>query len=158
LLDPDSEMVMIRRLLVLAAAALSACHYPIDPDLQSGTVRWGTSFGMCVGYCRQELSIVSTQLQLTRTSWDAQHNPPRVDQQNFQDADWRQLLAKVDADKIRGLNDVYGCPDCADGGAEWVELEGPGIHKKVTFEYNKPPRELEEAVTALRGLRTRFAQ
>jgi hypothetical protein len=151
---------MLRRLLVVGAITVlgGGCKYPADADLQAGVLRWGTSFGMCAGYCKQELAIGSTRLQLTRTSWNAQQNPPVVQEQTFTEADWRRLLERVDGDRVRGLNEVYGCPDCADGGAEWVEIETPTFKKKITFEYNKPPAELKDAVEALRALRGRFTQ
>ena len=150
---------MFRRLVVVGAIALlGACEYPADAELAAGVVRWGTSFGMCAGYCRTELAIASTSLQLTRTSWNPQQNPPVVQQQAFTEADWKKLLERVDADKVQGLQETYGCPDCADGGAEWVEVETATFKKKVTFEHNNPPAELKDAVEALRALRGRFPE
>ena len=52
---------------------------------------------------------------------------------------------------------MYGCPDCADGGSEWVEITHEGITKRVTFEaYNSIP-ENNELVIQLRELRTYYS-
>jgi hypothetical protein len=152
--NEQQERWMLRRLLVVGAIAVlgGGCEFPADAQFQANVLRWGTSFGMCAGYCKQELAIASTSLQLTRTSWSPQQNPPVVQEQAFTDADWRRLLERVDGDRIRLLNEVYGCPDCADGGAEWIEVETPTFKKKITFEYNKPPAELKGQLRhALRG-------
>ena len=101
---------------------------------------------------------LGTNLQLTKTSWDPTRNPPVVQEQTFTDADRRRVLSHVDTGKVGRLQDTYGCPDCADGGAEWVEVETATLKKKVTFEHNKPPAELEAVVTELRALRGRFPQ
>jgi hypothetical protein len=37
------------------------------------------------------------------------------------------------------MDTVIGCPDCADGGAEWLELGFEKEVKRVTFEYMHEP-------------------
>ncbi len=148
---------MIRmRIGITAALALLACTSPAETPLESGVLRYGTSFGMCAGYCRQEIEVNSLQVKLTRTSWDPQHSPTVVQTIALTSAERRQLLAQIDTGDFRALQEVYGCPDCADGGAEWVELQGTDLTKKVTWEYNSAPSQLKNAVAALRALRQRF--
>lgn len=49
------------------------------------------------------------------------------------------------------LSETIGCPDCADGGAEWVEVEYvSGKKHRVTFEYMKEPDELKDYLIGLR--------
>ena len=48
------------------------------------------------------------------------------------------------------------CPDCADGGAEWVELGFENKVKRVTFEYMKEPEELKTLIPSLRELMAGF--
>jgi len=50
----------------------------------------------------------------------------------------------------------YGCPDCADGGAEWVEISFDTLKHRVTFEFLNEPEELTPIVSALRELMLDF--
>jgi hypothetical protein len=57
----------------------------------------------------------------------------------------------IDTQKFFDLNDVYGCPDCADGGSEWIEIiTDDDKSKKVTFEYGKTVPEIEKLIKLLR--------
>jgi hypothetical protein len=42
------------------------------------------------------------------------------------------------------LDPVYGCPDCADGGAAYLELARGGIVERIQMEYSDPPDVLAE--------------
>jgi hypothetical protein len=72
-------------------------------------------------------------------------------------ADALSAIAKeLDFRVINAMNEVYGCPDCADGGSEWIEIrneEGTEHTKRVTFEYGKAPKEIEKLVNLLRPLK-----
>ena len=37
------------------------------------------------------------------------------------------------------LDPVYGCPDCADGGAAYLELSRDGVSERVGMELGNPP-------------------
>ncbi len=54
------------------------------------------------------------------------------------------------------MDNVIGCPDCADGGSEWLELGFEGDVKRVTFEYMNEPDELKDIIVDLRGLMDSF--
>lgn len=62
----------------------------------------------------------------------------------------------LNSDKISALPEVIGCPDCADGGAEYVAINADGKQYKITFEYGKAPKELEAAVAKLKSLKESF--
>ncbi len=32
------------------------------------------------------------------------------------------VVKSIDYESFKKLNEIVGCPDCADGGAEWVEI------------------------------------
>jgi hypothetical protein len=49
------------------------------------------------------------------------------------------------------LPTTIGCPDCADGGAEWIEIElVDGGKHKVTFEYRHEPEKVKDYIIKLR--------
>ena len=56
---------------------------------------------------------------------------------------WAELQTLIDFLVMQDLEDVIGCPDCADGGATYIELTQNGETKRVTFETGNPPPALE---------------
>lgn len=145
-----------RWLVPLVLATFGCDHSPTAPELNPPVLRWGTSFGMCAGYCTEVLEVDGARARLSRSSWQPERFPPRVAEIAVTDDEWRRLADAVDAEAVQGLREVYGCPDCADGGAEFVELETTSLRKRVTFEYGAPPAELRPLTLQLRALRQRF--
>ncbi|HSL69093.1 MAG TPA: hypothetical protein VK864_02570 [Longimicrobiales bacterium] len=132
--------------------ARSSNFEPIDAEV----IRWGSSFGMCAGYCREELEITSDRVRLTRTGWDAGQFPPRVEERSITEAQWNALRSRVEQGDILTLDSIHGCPDCADGGAEWVEVQTNDRRRRVTFEFGRGPGELQPVLALLRPLRATF--
>lgn len=56
---------------------------------------------------------------------------------------WSELQTLIDFVVMQELEEVIGCPDCADGGATYIELTQNGESKRVTFETGNPPSALE---------------
>lgn len=118
------------------------------------TISYGTSFGMCVGHCKNELTLQENSSSLVRTSWNNELEPI-VCQIDITEEDWILLLHDTDQDRLKALPDIIGCPDCADGGAEWVSIQtADGFQKKVTFEYAKTPASITPLVERLRAIFT----
>ena len=114
----------------------------------------GTSFGMCGGYCVTELRIDSVSVTLTETS-QVMDLPARVRTLPLSPAEWNRLQARVDTAAFRELEGIHGCPDCADGGAEWIQLE-TDEPIRVTFEYGAVLEGIAELQDEIRDLRARF--
>ena len=141
-----------RSALLLSLALLAAgCGDVVGLGGPVTRISRGTSFGMCVGYCRSQFDVTPALLKLTQLSWDP-HVPPVVASRPSSAQTWTDLQATFDGSGFQGLRTMYGCPDCADGGAEWVEVETGRATKRVTFEYGHSPAPLTAAVTALRGI------
>ena len=139
--------------LLLLSFAFSACEKSKYSDLS--VISYGSSFGMCVGYCASELAIGKDKMIFS----EKQHRP-KPDTRSCTkpiDADEVAAIKKlIDIEKISALPEVIGCPDCADGGAEWVAVNADGKNYKVTFEYGKAPKELAAAVAKLKILKASF--
>jgi hypothetical protein len=117
----------------------------------------GTSFGMCAGYCRTELLIDSTSATLTETSWDhPERLPPRITSLELNAAEWQRIRRQVNPAALTRLAGVHGCPDCADGGAEWIELRTDQALVRVTFEYGQVLNEISGLQAEIRALRGRL--
>lgn len=117
----------------------------------------GWSFGMCGGICIADLTIETSQATLTESSRES-------DEPRFVNRGALTHLARtrIDsaADRLDGvvLEPVYGCPDCADGGAAYLVLERHGATARHSMNFGGPPEELAElyelAFTIIAALET----
>lgn len=119
-------------------------------------IRGGTSFGMCMGHCVTELTIDEAEVVFTETSRDPGRFPTRTRTAELTPREWAELAALADPGDFEGLAPTLGCPDCADGGAEWVEVEHQGERRRVTFEYGSHVPQVGALVERIREIRARF--
>ena len=141
-------------LIILLLSFFSSCSNEIIYSKVT-QVNYGTSFGMCVGYCKRDVSVDSIYTKLDCTSWRAELKPiSKVI--NTSKSTWDSIKVLVNSKEFLLLPEIVGCPDCADGGAEWLELKlANGQMHKVTFEYNREPEILKNYLGALRTLLSR---
>ena len=139
----------MRYLLLLLAVPFLGC----DEDLvaQDATIKYGTSFGFCAGYCYTELSINDQTAILIRTSRESDKPEQRIERSLTKD-EVNQLLALLDPDVFYALPAVIGCPDCADGGAEFLEVTHEGKTHLVTFQFRQSPEGLEAFLNNVREI------
>lgn len=153
---------MIRAALSSALLVLAACAgQPTDSGTSRASLRReglglssGTSFGMCVGYCRTELVLDSPMVAFTERG-NTGDLPERTRSATLTPAEWDRLRSALDVAALAGVEGVHGCPDCADGGAEWIEVERPEA-LRVTFEYGAVLEPIAPLQAELRALRARF--
>ena len=127
-----------------------------QPAAERGLVlRAGESFGECLGYCRHELTLEQNSLVMISSGWEISGQIPDKKTVGRLDSEQRSaLLGLLDLAAFERLEEQYGCPDCADGGAEWLEIERQGHTKRVTFEYGFPPSSIETIADTLRVIRS----
>jgi hypothetical protein len=140
--------------LTFAACGGEGNQTEVLVDRRPVEITSGTSFGMCAGYCVTELRIDSTSLTLVEESWRADL-PTRTTTLPLDRREWNRFQALVDTAAIRQLEGVHGTPDCADGGAEWIQIEGADS-VRVTFEYGAELGGIEELQKEIRDLRAGF--
>jgi len=148
-------------LLPFAALALAACAGAPAPSASSVTrVVSTTSFGMCVGYCATRLEITEGQAVLIREARGGRGAPQNSPAQRYtaqlSASEWQEiqrLAANVDFD---ALPDTVGCPDCADGGAEGLTVEGPGGAESVSLEFRANIPQAQPLLDRVRVLRERL--
>lgn len=117
-------------------------------------IRTGTSFGMCDGYCLRELTLADGAVTFIEKTWDGSR-PDLIHDSQLSQEEWQRLqtLAKPE---LLGQIPILGCPDCADGGAEWVEITSDAGQNKVTFEFGADIDGLRDLLPILRELRERY--
>jgi hypothetical protein len=123
-------------------------------------IRFVTGAGMCIGcYCSVELRVTPAQaiLRLAPFRDCQQQNPSKYREYkvtaDLSNKHWHELEELVKHDALFGLPDRIGCPGCADGPTEFVEVEFKDRTKKSVF-YGSPPAEikaLSEKLNALEG-------
>ncbi|QDW26546.1 hypothetical protein FFJ24_017640 [Pedobacter sp. KBS0701] len=119
------------------------------------SIAYGSSFGMCAGYCSNNLLISDLKLTFSKSK-NGQSADTKTCSKTISEADVTAIKNELNISKISNLPEVIGYPDCADGGAEWISINADGKQYKVTYEYGKAPKELEAAVARLKVLKDSF--
>jgi hypothetical protein len=142
-------------LLALVASTFVGCgSSPTGPD-DVAAIRVATSFGFCLGYCQATLEI--TPQGLVYLEEDLRGGlPPRRQSATLSAAEWQSLVEAVDRSRMESLPERIGCPDCADGGAEWLEVVATDWQRRITFEARASIPELQPLLERARALRSRF--
>jgi len=132
-----------------------SCAPPIEI-----TFKTGTSFGFCVGYCSNELSInddLSTLFIKSSINPGSEDYPTiQVDSIVSQTTYDSLLLALGQSDFFALQDTLSDCLDCADQGAEWIEIIDGSSSKKVVFDAGAEVAEIEELLKILRELRSTY--
>lgn len=146
--------------LTLSRCTQSTALTPADEALADGLViRTGTSFGMCTGYCQSDYTFNGTSVTLTQNGTRTQaQSPAKTCQTTLSAADGEALRALANFDAFSSKPATLGCPDCADGGAEYIELQTGDRKHRVTFEFGKTIPGFEPLVNALRRQREGFKE
>ena len=123
-----------------------------DPKLIPLLVKYGTSFGMCVGYCNNNITLQPGVVTYTRQGNSGTPSPITCTG-TLDENSWNSIKTGLNVTTFFNLPETIGCPDCADGGAEWIEITLiNGETHKVVFEYNNAPAPLNDYSIVLRSL------
>ncbi len=145
------------RLIVMCLIGFLLQGTATEACAPAALVRYGTSFGECMGYCSRSIDVFSTRVTFFASAYHPKRKFPDVRNEvalNKQEQEeLGRLLSGTSAD---GLTEIIGCPDCTDGGAEWIEITTNGRLRRVMFEYVKPPAQLKALRNRLKSLRDRF--
>ncbi|MEM1125145.1 MAG: hypothetical protein AAGI71_00735 [Bacteroidota bacterium] len=141
--------------LLPACSLLDGLHEEAASPRAGLTITRGTSFGLCAGYCQTELTATAEGIVFVRRA-RATEDPTLTEERDLSADTWRTLAEQVNWDQLDAMDEVYGCPDCADGGTEWLEVIDEGRTNRITFEYGQAPREIVTLVSDLRALAASF--
>ena len=112
---------------------------PSAPALTGG----GWSFGMCLGYCAADLRLDGDDVVVSGR--DREEATPLYENQGTLSEQGREQLDEALSGLVAGeLDPVYGCPDCADGGAAYLEVALDGTSLRVEMEFGDPPPALAD--------------
>ncbi len=140
-------------LLLTLVFIFSACEKSDDESFSNDIdyIKYGTSFGECLGYCKNDITVTNSKIDFHKSGWDLEGLLPEISiAENVDSKYTSELIGKIDFYAFSRLDSVIGCPDCADGGAEWIEIKSKEKTYKVIFEYRNEPEELQEYIGYLR--------
>ena len=151
-------------LLPIAALAMAACASSPAPSAANVTrVVSTTSFGMCIGYCTTRLELTEGQAVLIREPRGGRggainhHAEPQRFSRPLSGAEWRDIQRLAAQTDLTAVPDVVGCPDCADGGAEGLTIEGPSGAESVSLEFRADLPQAQALLNRVRALRDELA-
>lgn len=143
-------------LLVFAVAIFSFISCAVSTKKREIlSVKHGSSFGMCNGYCFKENTytpedFIHNEKAFGRTN--PKDFPEKMDSISISPKEWEDIISKIDLEKFYAEQETIGCPDCADGGSEWIEIATTDKIYRVTFEFGQPSEGLKSIYSALRKL------
>lgn len=157
------QLMLLMILSTIFAISCEKDSKVLDNELGMGNyvVNYGTSFGMCVGPCKKEMNLIKDELVFTVFKTEgrgAVGGTPETYKEKLTSSLANDVIQSIDYEGFKKLTEVIGCPDCADGGTEWVEIAKGDSKHKVTFEFGKSPKEIEKLVTILREKRVYFEE
>ncbi|WP_259016926.1 hypothetical protein [Emticicia fluvialis] len=152
--------------IILSTLSFVGCEQQSDDvmtktskDLNTMVIKHGTSFGMCLGPCKRELTLMGDEASFTiyfNSGRGSQGGDPQTYKEKLTTDYMNELVKSVDFEQFKNLKEVIGCPDCADGGAEWVEITMNDSRHKVTFEHGQDVKEFAPLLKVLREKREYF--
>lgn len=149
--------IVLISLMLMGLAQCSEQPSVITDAAESVVIRSGTSFGMCIGYCNKDMELVGTKALFAKSSLrDPAKYPTRTCTKMLTESKTANLNALAQFNEFRKQPEVIGCPDCADGGAEYIELQVGTLRHRVKFDYGKTIPGFETLVKELRVQRDLF--
>ena len=140
----------MRYLTLISLLVLIAFSCKKNDDNEIVQINYGISFGECIGYCKHDIHLESGIIRYTNSGWsDTIETTTCTD--FLAKESWDSYTSAIDIKSFFKLPETIGCPDCTDGGAEFIEIITSGEKHKVTFEYFNEPETLREIIVGLRG-------
>ena len=150
-------MKLLNQMLFFISLFLFSCQNGYEKvEVNDISIKSGIFFGFCIGYCKSEIEIVNRDVVFIASSWSDPNYPDIMLNDNISIQEWDSLIESVDMDSLLSLDDIIGCPDCADGGGEWIEITKVDTLKRVTFEYGETVESIQSLIEKVRVIRERF--
>jgi len=131
-------------MLLFLATGFTSCK-------TSMVISRGTNFNNCQGYCHQVLTLEEKKITFTKR----RNTSPALESQMMvarAGTEYQKVLSTLDVKSFKALPGTIGCPDCADGGSEWIEVRSGWKKRRVTFEFGHAPEVLKNTVRELKAL------
>jgi hypothetical protein len=141
---------MIVGIILIQCSKNDGIHKKNEQTTDIKSIFYGTSFGECMGYCRQSIMITENKIVFTKSGWTDEYKPVNCEQA-LSNNGWNNIITKIELDSFLSLPNIIGCPDCADGGAEWIKIETSDSLHTITFEFGNSPNEVRNYIGLLQN-------
>jgi hypothetical protein len=99
----------------------------------------------------EDIKIIPTSVLYTFTYRDSSGNSKSTNCTSFLNKpSYDSIYFAINIPRFNKLPEVTGCPGCADGKVEWIEITSPSSSHKVTFEPADAPVEVQKILPFLR--------
>ena len=151
------KITLISLLMMGLAQCSDQPSVTTDTAADSIIIRSGTSFGFSTEYTNKDLELVGTKATFTKRSLrNPDKYPTRTCTKTLTTNKAAELNVLSRFSEFRKQPEVIDCPDCADGGLEYVEVQVGELRHKVKFDYGKTIPGFETLVKDLRAQRNLF--
>ena len=132
---------MMKAILFLIGATLSiaACRddEPLCVTEEQPVIRFGSRSVWCYP-CASMTEFDPQQIRFTQQSRNGADS--LLCQTTMPDSTWLALIGAISLNEFNDLPESIGCPGCADGPVEWIEIETITSSHRVTFDpFELPP-------------------
>lgn len=116
--------------------------------LEVQRIVFGSSFGMCRGYCKKWVTFTQNETAYTELAHDSIQFPTK--RLSEKSAVFESLVQQMNWKSWDTLSANIGCPDCTDAGAEYIEILSNKGTKRVRFDAGTNPEVLGNIVPRMR--------
>ena len=133
------------------------------PDARIVRIEYGSSSGMCYGYCYSQTIIQDGVIRsVSRTNYSLNGNrdiehPDKKSKRKITADQWERAKTAVDTESLFALPDRIGCPGCVDEPVDWITVDySDGTTKSVICNSGDAATEMANKVkTALAQVSTK---
>lgn len=134
------------------SAVTSLINFANNPSDSIYFIEHGSSFNLCEGYCYHQTIFTKEQITKLAQSWD-EYQPVKYDSLKMEKKIWEGMINAINVKSFYKLPSRMGCPDCLDGGAEWIRIGIKNNSWLVEFDYGSNITTLDNLLAILRGMK-----
>ncbi len=126
--------------ILLLIVLISGCK-KVDELGEGDYIVFGSSYGNCITDCIRVYKLDNTKIQededstyigLVKYLIYKFNGTMTLDEINFNQV--KHLLNEIPSELSSGTNKIFGCPDCADGGAIYIEVNIDGVNSRFLLD------------------------
>lgn len=130
-----------------------------DDNNNIRSISTGSMLGKCRGYCRRSINITADPLQVIAShepNYEQLEYPPKQRLYPFSSVQWQELIALIDLDKFKALDDHIECSsECYADWAQSIQIDWTDGSKQITFNGGTVPG-FEALVEKLNQMREEY--
>ncbi|MEE9439437.1 MAG: hypothetical protein V3V14_10590 [Saprospiraceae bacterium] len=135
----------MKKLLLLFIASISLMFSSCSKQESSQIVKINheTYFGECFGYCITKTQFTSDNFLKKTLGWTEDANFPEINCTDSSTSEWEDIISLIDFEDFKNYKEIYGCPDCADGGGEILKIFTEEESYEILIEFSDFPEGLK---------------